>query len=290
MRHARTLLAAASALALVSPTLTARADTTAQSLPFSQNWTSTGLITADDNWSGVGGINGYRGDSLTSANDVDARTVVAPGVAATDTPAGVLDVGANQTNPSTNNSGGVAEFEIANPAVALQGSGTADAPFLLITISTTGQSSIAVAYNIRDLDGSADNAAQQVALQYRIGTSGNFTDVPSAYVSDATTGPSLATLVTPVAVTLPAGVNDQSVVQLRIITTNATGNDEWVGIDDISITGTPITGPVCGNGIVESAGEEGCDDGNTMDGDCCSSFCQVEEARHPLPRGRGLRV
>lgn len=30
--------------------------------------------------------------------------------------------------------------------------------------------------------------------------------------------------------------------------------------------------PVCGDGVVEG---EGCDDGNTLDGDCCSSTCQV---------------
>jgi F-type H+-transporting ATPase subunit b len=38
-------------------------------------------------------------------------------------------------------------------------------------------------------------------------------------------------------------------------------------------------GPVCGNGIVEP-GEE-CDDGNTIDGDGCSSKCQREAAEDP---------
>ena len=32
---------------------------------------------------------------------------------------------------------------------------------------------------------------------------------------------------------------------------------------------------VCGDGL--QAGEEGCDDGNGVDGDGCSSTCQVEE-------------
>ena len=82
---------------------------------------------------------------------------------------------------------------------------------------------------------------QPVALHFRVGTSGTFTNVPTAYVADATTGPSLATLVTPVNVTLPAAVDNQSQVQLRIMTTNAVGIDEWVGVDDISITGTPST-------------------------------------------------
>ena len=84
------------------------------------------------------------------------------------------------------------------------------------------------------------DAIQAVALQYRVGTAGNFTNVPAAFVADATTGPNLATLVTPVDVTLPAAVENQAVVQLRIITTDAVGSDEWVGIDDIRVAGSTI--------------------------------------------------
>jgi hypothetical protein len=72
-----------------------------------------------------------------------------------------------------------------------------------------------------------------------VGTSGNFIDIPAGYVADASAGSSLATEVTPVDVTLPAAAQNQSQVQLRIITTNAVGNDEWIGVDGISITGTP---------------------------------------------------
>src|SRR4051794_13343230 len=56
-----------------------KADTTAQTLQFSQNWTNTSLITTDDNWSGVPGIIGYRGDNLTGATAVDPQTVLAEG-------------------------------------------------------------------------------------------------------------------------------------------------------------------------------------------------------------------
>ena len=35
-------------------------------------------------------------------------------------------------------------------------------------------------------------------------------------------------------------------------------------------------GPICGNGSVETS--EGCDDGNVLNGDCCSAGCQVEGA------------
>ena len=58
-------------------------------------------------------------------------------------------------------------------------------------------------------------------------------------MADATNGPSDATLVTPVSVTLPTAANNQPVVQLRVITADANGPDEWVGIDDIAVTGVP---------------------------------------------------
>ena len=167
----------------------ALADSTAQTLPFSQNWTNTGLITANDNWSGVQGIEGYflRNDAV-STTAVDPQTITGDTFGGGGAPE--LDVIANQTNPNTLTNGGVAEFDgIANPVVALQGSGTADAPYLLINLNTTGQTSINVAYNLRDIDGSTDNATQPVALQFRVGNSGSFTNIPAGFVADATTGP-----------------------------------------------------------------------------------------------------
>ena len=205
----------------------------AQPLPFAQNWTDTGLITTNDDWSGVAGIIGYRGDELVGATAVDPQTVVADGSA---TP---VDVNANQADPSTFNTGGVAEFEIANPVVALNGSGTADAPHIVIRVNTTGIGGVRVRYNLRDLDSSVDNAIQPIALQYRVGTAGDFTNVPAGFVPDATE-PDAATLVTPVDVTLPPDADNQSSVDIRVITTNAAGNDEWVGVDDIQVSSATV--------------------------------------------------
>lgn len=199
---------------------------TPQPLPFSQNWTNIGLITVNDNWIGVPGIVGYRGDGLTSTTNVDPQTVLVDG---TSTP---VDVNANLTTPLFA-TGGVTEFHISNPTIALQGSGTARAPFILISLNTLGHSYIQVSYNLRDID-PIDNAVQQVALHYRVGSSGNFTNLPAGYVPDATDG-GLAIKVTPIGVTLPADANNQPVVQIRIMTTDAAGSDEWVGIDDIQI-------------------------------------------------------
>jgi hypothetical protein len=227
-----TLLISTGSLVVVRP---ATANNVYQPLPYTQDWSNTGLITISDDWSGVPGVIGYRGDGLTSANDVDPQTVLGQ-----ESPL-VVDVNANQTNPNTFTTGGVAEFQIANPVVALNGSGTADAPYVIFHISATGLQNILVSFILRDLDGSADNAPQQVALQYRLGEAGNFTNLPAGYVADATEGPSLSGKETPVSVTLPADVNNQAQLQIRVITTNASGNDEWVGIDDVSITGSPFS-------------------------------------------------
>jgi endonuclease G len=214
-------------------TPTTYANLVAQPVPLAQNWSNTGLITVNDNWSAVPGIFGYRGDSLTGSTGTDPQTILVDG---SGTPENVW---ANQTDPNTFLSGGVAEFDtIANPTVALNGSGTADAPHIVINLSTTGTTAINVAYNLRDLDGSTDDAIQPIALQYRVGNTGNYINLPAGFVPDATTGPSQATLVTAVSVPLPVACENQPLVQLRIITTNAAGNDEWVGIDDINITGT----------------------------------------------------
>ncbi|HET8798213.1 MAG TPA: Calx-beta domain-containing protein, partial [Thermoanaerobaculia bacterium] len=231
----------------------ALADTTPHVLSasnFSQNWSNTGLITTSDVWTGVPSITGFRGDGLTTTG-VDPQTVLAD-----DTP-GVIDVNANQTAPNTFTTGGVTEFHITDPVVALQGSGTADAPYLQIYLDTTGRSSIAVSYNIRDIDGSADNAVQAVALHYRIGGSGTWTNVPAAFVSDATTGPSLATLVTPVQIVLPAAADNQPLVQIRIMTADATGSDEHVGIDDINITSSPLAVNLSVNDVTVTEGNAG---------------------------------
>ena len=207
-----------------------RASNAPQTLPFSQNWSNLGLITTTDDWSGVPGIIGYRGDDLTLSTGTDPSTILADGSA---TP---QDINANQTNPNTFTSGGLAEFEITDPVVAFQGSGTADAPHIVIHLNTTGQSGIRLQCNLRDIDGSGDNAVQPVAVQYRVGGTGDYTNVPGGFFADVTTGPDTATLVTPVDLTLPAAADNQALLEIRIMTANAVGSDEFVGIDDISVT------------------------------------------------------
>lgn len=205
---------------------------------FTQNWSNTGLITVNDDWSGIPTMRGFLGQGLTSATGVDPQTVLGVSTAGND-----VDVIANQTNPDGSVSGGVGEFEITNPTIALQGSGTADAPYIVIYLNTTGATNINVKYKVRDIDGSGDDATQRLALQYRIGNSGDFINVPSAYIADATTAGS-ATQETNIDVFLPSNADNQAMVEVRMISSNAAGNDEWIGIDDIVITGTVAGGDV----------------------------------------------
>jgi hypothetical protein len=69
-------------------------NTTPQTLPFSQNWSNTALISTDDDWSMVPGIIGYRGDDLNTVIGADLRTVTLDG---SGTP---VDVNANRSDPS----------------------------------------------------------------------------------------------------------------------------------------------------------------------------------------------
>ena len=204
-----------------------------------QNW-GTNQITGNDDWSGVPSIQGFLGDiDAGSPTGVNPTTLTGGAL-------GAIDVIANQSN-TTINSGGVAEFDgIANPTVALQGSGTADAPSLVLYLDATGRQNVRVQFNARDIDATAsEDAIQQINVQYRIGNSGTWTNVTNGYIADATTGGAInpASQVTAVDVTLPAAANNQAQVQVRIMTTNAAGSDEWVGIDDINVSSAPVIGP-----------------------------------------------
>jgi len=216
---------------------------------FAQNWADAALIATSDDWAGVPSIIGYRGDGLTGATGTDPQTVL--GTDATP----VVDVNANQTNPNTFTTGGVTEFAITDPTIALAGSGTARVPYIVLHLDTTGVANVAFSFRARDLETGADNAIQQVAVQYRVGETGAWMNLPAGYIADATSGPNLAGADTPVSVALPSEAWGQPKVQLRVLTTDAVGSDEWVGIDDLLVTSTPAGGPTVS--IADAAIAEG---------------------------------
>jgi VCBS repeat-containing protein len=206
---------------------------------FEQTWTGAALTT--DNWANVGSVMGYRGDDLTIATGVDPRTLTQNDTAR------VVDVNvATATqNPNNFSTGGVAYFGGTDPTIALTGSGTADAPYVVVYLDATARQNLHLDVDIRDIEGVAgsttqDNAVQQVAVQYRVGDTGVWKNLPGGYVADAT-DPG-AGKVTKLSLDLPAELNGQGQVQIRFMTTNAVGNDEWVGIDNIKVSSQELPG------------------------------------------------
>jgi hypothetical protein len=231
----RTLIASLACLLLMAAP--ARATTIPAPLPFVQSWSDTGQITVDDDWSAVPGVVGYRGDGLVAEPGSDPRSVTADG---SGTP---LDVAANRTDPrAVGLAAGVAEFELTDPVVAIQGSARASAPQVVMSLDTRERAGVAVRLALRDIDATANDAVEPVAVQYRVGASGAYAGVPGGYVADATSGPAEANRVTRLSVALPAAADGQPLVQVRVITTNAVGQDEWVGVDDIEVTAASTTG------------------------------------------------
>ncbi len=138
---------------------------------------------------------------------------------------------------SSNISGGW-QAEAAN-GVSMLASGTNAAGAMIVAINTTGLSNINVSWICRTIFQQAvrDNS---IALQYRVGTSGNFIDVgtTTTYSSAGNaTGHSSGTFTE----VLPAAADNQPVVQVRWIyweSVSTSGSRDRVGVDDISITGS----------------------------------------------------
>ncbi len=149
------------ALTFAAPPAQANVTTTIASFPYTQNWSDTGLITANDDWSNVVGVQGYLGDDAsTTAAGIDPRTILTDQSATTDVVNDAL---------VTSTAGGV--LEISGDTIAMQGSGTADYPNLVFHLNLTGKSDANFAFDAKDLDAGADNTNQQVNVQYRVGNS-----------------------------------------------------------------------------------------------------------------------
>ena len=121
-------------------------------------------------------------------------------------------------------------------------------------MDATGRDNVTVSFDVEDIDGSVDNALQQVACNIAL-VAGNYT-MSAAFITDATAGPYQGK-VTHVTATLRSWAN-KSDLQIRVITNDAAGNDEWVGIDNIQVTSTVVHAPVFGQasysfGIAEDA-------------------------------------
>jgi len=131
--------------------------------------------------------------------------------------------------------------EAAN-GLSILASGSQSAGALIIAINTTGSTNIDIQWSARLIlqQASWDN---NIALQYRIGTSGNFIDIGSTSTF-STAGQAVGYTQTYLEA-LPAAAENQAVVQVRFIywaIAGGSGSRDRIALDDISIGGAS---PVC---------------------------------------------
>lgn len=209
---------------------------------FSLNSGNANLISSNDNWANVPSVEGYYGQGLTATHGVDPQTVLGTEFVGNSLPNNPRQVNANKGNPSAYNAGGITEFDSGSYlAIGFQGNVQAN-PYLVFYLNTTGRSSVTFNYDVIDIDGGSNNAVSPLALQYRVGTTGPFTNIADGFIADATQGPNLAGLTTSRSVVLPPATWNQAQVQVRLITTNAANAsgsstpDEWIGVNNVSAT------------------------------------------------------
>jgi len=114
---------------------------------------------------------------------------------------------------------------------------------ICLAINTTGKIDIQVSFDAATQR--TENTRQnELGLQYRVGTSGTFTDISgSTYQNQMTptntTGTGAVNIVNK-SVTLPSACNNQSVIQIRwvIRDVSGSGNRPGFSIDNVTVTGT----------------------------------------------------
>ena len=191
-----------------------------------EDWSDTSRLRLSNDWSGVAGIVGFKGDDMGVLRNSDARGVTA-------TSANVY-LAANRTDPNTYLTAGVAEFQIDDPTIAISGSGNAGSPYIALYLDATGRTDVTLSFTARDLESGADDSVQQIVVQYRLGDGGTWSNVPGGYVADASIAN--ATMETHVSVVLPPEAQGAADLQVRIMTIDTSRYDEWIGIDDILVT------------------------------------------------------
>ena len=207
---------------------------------------NAGQITVNDDWSGVASVEGYKGLNLTATHGIDPQTVLNTEFANDQLPNTPTNVAANKGNPSAFNAGGLAEFDAGTfLAVGMQGNVQAN-PYLVFYLNTTGRTGVTVNYQVQDIDTGSNDSVSMLALQYRVGETGPFTNVPAGFIADATDG-GVAGRITTRSVMLPVFATNQPKVQVRLITTNAAGTngnsspDEWMGVNNIALSSSVIS-------------------------------------------------
>ncbi|WP_026110210.1 choice-of-anchor J domain-containing protein [Flavobacterium sp. WG21] len=201
-----------------------------QSIPYKQNF--DGLPAAADTYVDIPGFQGW------TANGGNQNTAVWN--------TGLTGDRALVKNSNSNvNSGGIHNYD---DKIGFLNSTSGD--FAIgFAFSSLGSQTVNVYYDamiIRNLyDGGSNNRLQEMALQYRVGTTGAFTTLSPAYSNNSTTLQTVAAVITPldlrttrIKVTLPANCDNQPIVQIRWIArliSGSVGSRQSFAIDNIDI-------------------------------------------------------
>ena len=229
----------------------AQTNPTPQTLPYSQDFSSLAhsSTTYPSGWQGWILSTSPGASFVTTAPTAD-RTLVANSTAAT-------------------TSGNVHNY---NGKVGFLNTGSSDLS-LVFAINTTGLNSIEVSYDAMTIrnpyDGGSNNRINEVILQYRVGTTGSFTNLTGTeYQNNTTTQTTSVT--TPQnlqnkSITLPVACENQAEVQLRWASRQVSGlgSRPSFAFDNISVTGTSAVTPdvaISAGGIGASSENQGATD------------------------------
>jgi hypothetical protein len=203
------------------------------------------LIKGKSGWSNIPGVQGYCGSGLTTTHGVNPQTIL---TSETASPPKTVEpcINPDNGNPSAFNAGGIAEFDHNDYlAIGFQGNVQAN-PYLVFYLNTVGQTYLRISYDLMDIDSGSNDSVSPIALQYRVGETGDFTNLPAGFVADVT-DKGVAGRKTTRSVEMPADALGKTQLQIRLITTDAAGGDgdstpdEWIGINNVVITNLATT-------------------------------------------------
>lgn len=142
-----------------------------------------------------------------------------------------------------------------NGKLGFLNSGSAD-NCLVLALNTSGQVNIAVQYDVMTLrnpyDGTSNTRINEVILQYRIGSTGSFTNITGTEYQNTTTTQTASGVTTPLdpatkTLVLPSDCNNQTLVQLRWVNRQVSGGGSRpsFAVDNIQAgsTGADTTPP-----------------------------------------------
>ena len=225
------------ALALCCAPRVTRANPNYQTLPHTFTFTQFENVIASHDWSRVPGMEGFQGTNLVTSEGIDPRTILidSPSENADEYCCTLWSIWA-----------GVAINRYASPMnpwgfPGLRGASSfysKFAPHLRYYVNAKNCFGIRVSFKLFDTDSLAasGDVTEPFSLQYRTAPGQPWVDVPDAYVADATAPPGQPKLVTRRTVLLPPAVDGQPNLQLRILTTDSPGADEWVGVDSVVVS------------------------------------------------------